>query len=183
MPRAVAPWAAMPQARNASSTIAANGLLDQSPNDVTTAVETGSMSLPAATAAGSGCASVTAKALRITSPPTLSSAIQIARGTRRAALRVSSAAATVASKPMKAQPATASAASMAANVLPPDSASAPNVLVSDGEVLLAEHEQQREADADGGDRLAVTPIRSAALSASTPNAFDERADRDEHRRR
>ena len=73
----------MPQATKASSTIAANGLLDQSPNDVTTAVETGSMSWPAATAAGSGCASVTAKALRITSPPTLSSAIQIARGTRR----------------------------------------------------------------------------------------------------
>ena len=98
------------------STIAANGLLDQSPNDVTTAVETGSTSWPAATAAGLGCASVVATALRITSPPTLSSAIQIARGTWRAAPRVSSAAATVASKPMNAQPATASAASMAANV-------------------------------------------------------------------
>src|SRR5690349_4945483 len=116
MPREVAPWAAIPQARKATSTTAANGFIDQSPNEVTTAVVTGSTSLPATTSAGFGCASVVAKALRITSAPTLSSAIQTARGTCLAAPLVSSAAATVASKPMKAQPPTASAASSAANV-------------------------------------------------------------------
>src|SRR5262245_46849206 len=117
----------MPQAMKATSTTNANGLLDQSPKEATTAVLTGSMSLPATTSAGFGCASVVANALRITSAPTESSAIQTARGMCLAALLVSSAAATVASKPMKAQPPTASAASRAANVEPPESASAPKV--------------------------------------------------------
>ena len=62
-------------------------------------------------------------------PPTLSRAIQIALGTWRAALRVSSEAPTQASKPMKTQPPTASAASSPAAVDPPDSASAPSVSV------------------------------------------------------
>ena len=53
----------------------------RSRTSVTTDVVTGSRSSPATTPAGSGCASVTATALRITSAPTLSSAIQIARGT------------------------------------------------------------------------------------------------------
>src|SRR4051812_15522182 len=74
--RAVTDWAAIPHATNASSTIAANGFVDQDPKELTTAVVTGSMSSPATIDAGSGCASVTATALRITSTPTLSSAIQ-----------------------------------------------------------------------------------------------------------
>ena len=56
--RAVTACAAMPQARNATSTIAANGFVDHEPNELTTAVVTGSTSSPATTAAGSGCASV-----------------------------------------------------------------------------------------------------------------------------
>src|SRR5215207_1677495 len=101
----------MPHATKAASTTAAKGLLDHDPKELTTAVVTGSTSLPATTAAGSGCASVTAKAFRITSTPTLSRAIQMALGTRAAASLVSSAAPTQESKPMKTQPPTASAAS------------------------------------------------------------------------
>src|SRR4051812_21183202 len=101
----------MPQARNATSTTAANGFVDHEPNDVTTAVVTGSTSSPATTDAGSGWASVAATAFRITSAATLSSATQIARGTWRAASVVSSDAATHASKPMNTQPPTASASS------------------------------------------------------------------------
>src|SRR3954447_15531569 len=52
--RAVSAWAEMPQATTATSTIAANGLVDQEPNDVTTAVVTGSASWPPTTAFGSG---------------------------------------------------------------------------------------------------------------------------------
>jgi hypothetical protein len=49
----------MPQARNATSTTAANGFVDHDPKlDATTAVVTGSRSAPATIAAGSGCASV-----------------------------------------------------------------------------------------------------------------------------
>src|SRR4051794_9464553 len=77
--RAVGACAAMPQETKATSTIAANGLEDHDPNDATTAVVTGSTSSPATTEAGSGCASVAATALRITSAATLSRAIQIAR--------------------------------------------------------------------------------------------------------
>ena len=72
---------------------------------------------------------MTAKALRITSAPTLSSAIHTARGTWRAASLVSSAVATHPSKPMNTQPPTAIAARNAAPVEPPDSASAPSVSV------------------------------------------------------
>src|SRR3954454_3690014 len=72
--RAVRACADMPHARNAVSTTAANGCVDHDPNDVTTAVVTGSRSFPATTAAGSGCASVAASALRITSAPTVRSA-------------------------------------------------------------------------------------------------------------
>ena len=43
-------WAAVPQARNATSTTAANGFADQDPNELTTDVVTGSMSLPVTTA-------------------------------------------------------------------------------------------------------------------------------------
>ncbi len=71
----------MPQARNAIRTTAANGFDDHDPNEVTTAVVTGSRSSPATTDAGSGCARVAATAFRMTSVPTLSSAIQIALGT------------------------------------------------------------------------------------------------------
>ena len=89
----------------------------------------------------------------MTSAATLSSAIQIARGTWRAAPLVSSEALTQASKPMNTQPATASAASMPAPTEPPDSSSAPSVCVEDRDVLRAEDEQQRESDADRGDDL------------------------------
>ena len=44
--RAVSACAAIPQARNATSTTAANGFADHDPNDETTAVVTGSTSLP-----------------------------------------------------------------------------------------------------------------------------------------
>ena len=71
----------MPHARNAVRTTAAKGLADHEPNELTTAVETGSMSRPATTSAGFGCASAAAKALRMTMAATLRSAIQIARGT------------------------------------------------------------------------------------------------------
>src|ERR1044071_306498 len=100
MVRAVSACADMPHARNAARTTAANGFADHEPNELTTDVATGSTSRPATTEAGSGWASATAKALRMTSAPTLSSAIQIARGTWRVALCVSSDAATHASKPM-----------------------------------------------------------------------------------
>ena len=118
--RAVAPCAAIPQARKATRTTAANGLLDQSPNEPTTAVLTGSTSRPATTSSGAGCASVTASPFRSTSAPTLSSATQTAVGTCRAASRVSSAVSTHASKPMNAHPATASAASIAPATEPPE---------------------------------------------------------------
>ena len=137
----------------ATSTTSANGLLDQPPNDATTAVETGSMSLPATTAAGSGCASVVANALRITSAPTVSSAIQTARGTCLAAPLVSSAAATVASKPMNAQPPTASAASSAGEGRAAAQRLGAERVGQHAEALLAEDQQQREADADRRDRL------------------------------
>src|SRR4051794_823580 len=75
--RAVRACADMPHARNAISTTAANGFADEEPNELTTAVVTGSRSRPATTAAGSGCASVAATALRITIAPTLSIAAQI----------------------------------------------------------------------------------------------------------
>ena len=52
--RAVSAWAEIPQATNAKSTIAANGFVDHEPNDVTTAVVTGSASRPATTSGGSG---------------------------------------------------------------------------------------------------------------------------------
>src|SRR5690349_19211080 len=160
----------MPQAMNATSTTNADGLLDQSPNDATTAVETGSMSLPATTSAGFGWASVVANALRITSAPTLSSAIQTARGMCLAALLVSSAAATVASKPMNAQPPTASAASNAATFDPPLSASAPNVSVSTEKPCSRKTSSSARPIPTDAIVSAATPIRSAAFSASTPNA-------------
>src|SRR5690349_12267371 len=160
----------MPQAMKATSTMKANGLAAQEPNDDTTAVETGSMSFPATTAAGSGCASVVAKALRITSAPTDSSAIQTARGTCVEALLVSSAAATVASKPMNAQPPTASAASNAANVEPPLSDSAPKVLVSTSKPCSRKTSSSARPMPTEAMHSAATPSRSALLSASTPNA-------------
>ncbi len=127
--RAVSAWAAMPQARNAKSTTAANGLADQVPKELTTAVETGSMSRPATMSAGFGCASSAATALSMTTAATLSSANQSARGTWRAAPLVSSEAPTHASKPMNTQPPTARAASMPAPTDPPESSSAPRVSV------------------------------------------------------
>ena len=131
-----------------------------------TAVETGSMSFPAATAAGSGCASVVANAFRITSPPTLSSAIQIARGTCLAAPRVSSAAATVASKPMNAHPPTASAASNAATVFPPGGASKSTEKSCSRNTSSSASPMPTEAIAS-----AATPNRSEALRASMPIAL------------
>ena len=125
--RAVTPWAATAQATKAVSTTAAKGLSDQEPKELVTAVVTGSRSVPATTPAGSGWARVTAMALAITSAPTLSRAIQIARGTWRPASCVSSATPTAQSKPMKTQPPTASAASIAAKTESPESASAPRV--------------------------------------------------------
>ena len=147
---------------------------------MTTAVVTGSMSSPATTDAGSGCASVAATAFRITSAATLSSAIQIARGTWRAASVVSSDAATHASKPMNTQPPTASAASIPALTEPSDSASAPSVCVEQREVLRAERQQQRDADADGGDRLGADPELDRAAEHLHPERAHERADEDEH---
>src|SRR3954469_12685189 len=101
----------MPQARNATRTTAANGFVDHEPKLATVAVVTGSTSSPATIVAGSGWAIPTATALSITSAATLSIAIQIARGTRGGAPRTYSAALAHASKPMKTQPPTASAAS------------------------------------------------------------------------
>src|SRR4051794_12798601 len=110
----------MPQDMNATSTRAANGRSDQEPNEDTTAVVTGSESFPATTSLGCGWASVAATALSTTIAPTVSIAIQIARGTWRPASCVSSAAPTATSKPMKTQPPTASAANRPAKTEPSD---------------------------------------------------------------
>ena len=61
------------------------------------------------------------------------------------------------SKPMKTQPPTASAASIAAPTEPPESASAPRVSPRIETVLLAEDEQQREPDPDRGEDLGGDP--------------------------
>jgi hypothetical protein len=108
--------------------------------------------------------------LRITSAPTLKSAIQTARGTCLAALLVSSAAATVASKPMNAQPPTASAARSAGKV-PPLSASAPNVFVSTPKPCSRKTNSSARPMPTDAISSAPTPTRSAPLSASTPNAL------------
>jgi hypothetical protein len=52
--RAVTVWAAIPHARNAASTTAANGFADHDPNDASTEVATGSESSPATTPRGRG---------------------------------------------------------------------------------------------------------------------------------
>ena len=155
---------------------AANGLLDQSPKDATTAVETGSMSLPATTSAGFGCASVVAKALRITSAPTLSSAIQIARGTCLAAPLVSSAAATVASKPMNAQPRDRERGQQRGEGRAAAERLGAERVEQHGEALLAEDEQQREPDADRGDGLGGDAQPQRALERVDAEGVDERAD-------
>src|SRR4051812_407171 len=79
--RAVSAWAEIPQARNPVRTTAAKGLPDHDPNELTTAVATGSASRPSTTAAGSGCARVAETASRVTTAATLSIASQIALGT------------------------------------------------------------------------------------------------------
>ena len=84
--RAVRPARPQPQARNAASTTAANGFADQEPNEQTTAVETGSRSR-----AGDDVCRVRVRERRRDGvehdrrAATLSNAIQIARGTCRAA--------------------------------------------------------------------------------------------------
>jgi hypothetical protein len=171
MPRAVPPCAAIPQARKATRTIAVNGFDDHDPNEPTTAVVTGSRSWPATTAAGSGCASVVANAFTITSAPTLSSAIQTARGTWRAAPCVSSAIATVASKPMNAQPPTASAASSAAPTEPPESASAPSVSVTIDGPCSRNTSSSATAMTTDAIASAATPALSARFSASMPHTL------------
>ena len=76
----------MPQARNATSTTAANGFADHEPNDADDRgrhrVDVAARRRPRR---DRDARASTANALRITSAPTLSSAIQIARGTWRAA--------------------------------------------------------------------------------------------------
>ena len=143
---------------------------DHDPNELTTAVDTGSTSRPATTAAGSGCASVTATALRITSAPTLSSAIQIACGTWRAAPFVSSEAPTQASKPMKTQPATASAASMPAPTEPPDNASAPSVCVRIEKLCSRKAKSSASPIATEATASATIPALIARPSTSMPSA-------------
>ena len=166
----VPPCAAIPQARNASSTTSANGLLDQPPNEATTAVETGSMSWPATTAAGSGCASVVAKALRITSAPTLSSAIQTARGTcLRGALgllgggdgRVEADERPAADGERREQRGERAAARQRLGA---------ERVGEHAEALLAEDEQQREADAD-----ATRSPRRRRRAAARPSARRRRS--------
>ncbi len=178
--RAVSDWAAIPQARKAAKTTAANGFVDHAPNAATTAVWTGSASRPATTAAGSGCASVVATALRTTSTATLSSAIQIARGTCRAALRVSSDTATQASKPMNTHPPTASAASIAAPTEPPDSASAPSVCSSSERSCVRNASSSASPTPTDATISAAIPTRIACVSRATPNASGERTRHDEH---
>src|SRR4051794_31904544 len=155
---------------NAVRTTAANGFSDQDPNDVMTAVDTGSTSRPETTAAGSSCASPTANAFRITSAPTLSSAIQIARGTCRVAPFVSSEAPTQASKPMKTQPPTARAASIPAPTDPPESDSAPSVVVRIE--TSCERNASRSARPIPTDATisAAIPARTTRPSTVTPNA-------------
>ena len=170
MVRAVSPCAAIPQARKAISTTAANGLSDHDPNELTTDVVTGSRSSPATIAAGSGCASVAATALRITSAPTLSSATQIARGTCCPATRVSSAADTQASKPMKTQPPTASAASRPAAVDPPERASAPSVSVRIERSCSRKTSSSASPTPTEATTSAATPAFTARLSTPMPNA-------------
>ena len=96
---------------------------------------------------------MTATALGITSTPTLSSAIQIARGTWRAASRVSSATPTAQSKPMNTQPPTASAASIAASTEPPESASAPSVSPRIERACSRKASSSADRDPDRGQHL------------------------------
>ena len=148
---------------NATSVTAAKGLVDQDRSEVTTAVVTGSASLARDDVAGSGCASVIATALRITIAPTLSSASQTARGTWLAAPLVSSAVSPHASKPMNTQPPTASAASSAAKVEPPESDSAPSVSAASTASWSRKTEQQHEPDADRRDGLGRDADLDSAL--------------------
>src|SRR4051794_35950484 len=159
----------MPQARNAQSTTAANGLDDHEPNELTTAVATGAASRPATIAAGSGLDSPTATAFRITSAPTLSSAIQIARGTWRVAPFVSSEAPTQASKPMNTQPPTASAASIPAPTDPPDSASAPSVWVRSETSCVRKTSSSASPMPTEATTSAAMPARTARPRTSMPN--------------
>src|SRR4051794_32250966 len=160
----------MPQARNAARTTAANGRVDHVPNEPTTVLATGSASLPATTAPGSFCASPTATALRMTSAPTVSSAIQIARGTWCVGLVVSSEAATQASKPMKTQPPTASAASIPAPTEPPDRASAPSVSVRLPKPRSLNASSSVSPIPTEATTSAAIPILMARPSTSTPSA-------------
>ena len=162
--------AAIPHATKAASTTAANGLVDHDPKEVTTAVVTGSMSSPATTAAGSGWASVTARAFSITSAPTLSRAIQIAFGTWRAAFFVSSDAPMQASKPMNTHPPTASAASSPAPTEPPDSASAPSVSVSIEKFCSRNTSSSASPMPTEATASAAMPILTARLRTSMPSA-------------
>src|SRR3954453_3128256 len=160
----------MPHARNATSTTAANGFADHEPNAETTAVATGSESLPATTAAGSGCASVVATAFSITSAATASSAIQIARGTCRAGSFVSSAAPTHASKPMKTHPPTASAARRPAPTDPPDDASAPSVCVNSEKSCSRNTSRSASPIPSDATISAPIPTLTAFPRAPTPSA-------------
>ena len=178
--RAVTDWAAMPQDRNATSTIAANGFDDHEPNELTTAVVTGSTSSPATTDAGSGCASSAATALRITSAPTLSSAIQIALGTCRAASFVSSATPTAQSNPMNTHPPTASAASSPAATEPPDSASAPKVSVKIERSCSAKTSSSARPMPDRRDDLRRDARLHRPAQHADPERAGERADHDQH---
>src|SRR4051795_7556733 len=153
----------------ATRTSAANGLSDHDPNDDTTAVVTGSTSLPATTAAGSGCASVAATAFSSTMAPTLSTAIQIARGTLRSALWVSSAAPTATSKPMKTQPPTARAASNPAPTEPPDNDSAPSVCVSREKPWLWNTTRSVRPTPTDATHSAAIPSFTTRPSSRTPN--------------
>lgn len=140
------------------------------PNDATTAVWTGSPSRRATTAARSGCASVVASALSMTSAATLSSAIQIARGTWRAASRVSSDTPTQASKPMNTQPPTASAASNDALTEPPDSACAPSVSPRTDRSCVRKASSSATPTPIEATTSAAIPTLIARPSSLTPNA-------------
>jgi hypothetical protein len=158
----------MAQARKPTRTTATKGLSDQEPNAVVTAVVTGSMSLPATTCSGCGCARPTAIALRITTVPTLSSDHHMARGTCRPGSLVSSAVETQASKPMKAQPATATAVRKASALEPPDSCSAPMVPVNSTKPCSRKNSSSAKPTSTDAIASAAMPVDTIRLRILMP---------------
>src|SRR6266511_3541753 len=165
---AVNACAAIPQARNATRTTAAKGFADHEPNDVTTAVDTGSRSRPATTSAGFGCASVAATALRMTTAATLSSALRLLGGGDTGIEADEHPAAD------RQRGEHAGADRSAGEAL------GTKCVREERDVLRPEHEQQREPDPDGCDRFGPDPDLDHAAEHVDAERTDDCTDEHEH---